>query len=323
LRGFLSTAVPRAAGTIKCYLKRERGRLHKLGQGGESYSVYIEGADGNPERFMLCAQKKSKLTAKNSTFTISMRDGDYSRAPDAYIGKLRATNKLCDEFQLFDDGVDAQDDADNATSTSKSGKNSSVKSIPVQGANTALKRELGAVRYWAADRAETNTSEGPRQMQVALIPCHDTAASAAPAIARANGSSAHHRRGSGSNGSSVHNGSNHSTATTATTAATGSDIVTGQLLDRMKRGNLNEGEFQLQNRTPRWNSRVKAYVLNFNGRVTQASVKNFQLVESEDAGEKIKLQFGRISADEFTMDFCYPLSPLQAFAVTLTSFDSK
>jgi Tub family len=281
---------------------------------------------------MLCAQKKSKLTAKNSTFTISMRDGDYSRAPDAYIGKLRATNKLCDEFQLFDDGVDAQDDADNSTSTSKSGKSNSVKSIPVQGANTALKRELGAVRYWAADRAETNTSEGPRQMQVALIPCHDTVASAVPAIARAAGS-AHHRRGSGSNGSSVtanssnsnghmHNGSSHSTAT-ATTAATGSDIVTGQLLDRMKRGNLNEGEFQLQNRTPRWNSRVKAYVLNFNGRVTQASVKNFQLVESEDAGEKIKLQFGRISADEFTMDFCYPLSPLQAFAVTLTSFDSK
>jgi hypothetical protein len=321
--------VPRAAGTIKCYLKRERGRLYKLGQGGESYSVYIEGADGNPERFMLCAQKKSKITAKSSTFTISMREGDYSRAPDAFIGKLRATNKLCDEFQLFDDGVDTQDDTDTSSvSASKSSRNS-VKSIPVQGANTALKRELGAVRYWAADRAETNTSEGPRQMQVALTPCHDTAA--VPAIARgaaAGSSASHHRRGSSSNGSSASNGhingssSTHSTAT-ATTAATSSDIVTGALLDRMKRGNLNEGEFQLQNRTPRWNSRVKAYVLNFNGRVTQASVKNFQLVESDDAGEKIKLQFGRISADEFTMDFCYPLSPLQAFAITLTSFDSK
>ena len=27
--------------------------------------------------------------------------------------------------------------------------------------------------------------------------------------------------------------------------------------------------------------------------------------------------------DEFTMDFRYPLTPFQAFAITLSSFDSK
>ncbi len=36
------------------------------------------------------------------------------------------------------------------------------------------------------------------------------------------------------------------------------------------------------NKPPKWNDAVGAYVLNFNGRVTMASVKNFQLVTPED-----------------------------------------
>jgi tubby-related protein 1 len=47
---------------------------------------------------------------------------------------------------------------------------------------------------------------------------------------------------------------------------------------------------------------VGAYVLNFSGRVTMASVKNFQLVTPE-AHDSIVLQFGRVAKDEFTMDF--------------------
>ncbi|MES1911375.1 MAG: hypothetical protein MHM6MM_003817 [Cercozoa sp. M6MM] len=33
----------------------------------------------------------------------------------------------------------------------------------------------------------------------------------------------------------------------------------------------------LHNRKPQWSEAVGAFVLNFNGRVTEASVKNFQL----------------------------------------------
>ena len=53
-----------------------------------------------------------------------------------------------------------------------------------------------------------------------------------------------------------------------------------------------------------------AYVLNFNGRVTMASVKNFQLVDPEDQ-ENVLLQFGRVGKDVFNMDYQWPLSPLQ------------
>lgn len=37
----------------------------------------------------------------------------------------------------------------------------------------------------------------------------------------------------------------------------------------------------------------------------------------------IVMQFGRISSHEFTCDVAYPLSILQAFAIALSSFDSK
>jgi tubby-related protein 1 len=63
-------------------------------------------------------------------------------------------------------------------------------------------------------------------------------------------------------------------------------------------------------------------VLNFNGRVTMASVKNFQLVNPEDV-ETVLLQFGRVDKEEFSMDFQWPLCPLQAFAICLSSFDYK
>lgn len=76
------------------------------------------------------------------------------------------------------------------------------------------------------------------------------------------------------------------------------------------------------NKPPKWNDAVGAYVLNFNGRVTMASVKNFQLVNPEDQ-ERVVLQFGRVDKDLFSMDFQYPLSPLQAFSICLSSFDYK
>lgn len=93
------------------------------------------------------------------------------------------------------------------------------------------------------------------------------------------------------------------------------------ILTRMKDGNY-RNIIHLINKPPRWNEQNNAYVLNFNGRVTMASVKNFQLVDPDDQ-ERVILQFGRILKDKFTMDLQWPMSPLQAFAITLSSFDSK
>lgn len=87
----------------------------------------------------------------------------------------------------------------------------------------------------------------------------------------------------------------------------------------------------LENKSPRWHEQLQCWCLNFRGRVTVASVKNFQLVAAVDPSqnvpeseqEKVILQFGKIGKDIFTMDYRYPLSAFQAFAICLSSFDTK
>lgn len=87
----------------------------------------------------------------------------------------------------------------------------------------------------------------------------------------------------------------------------------------------------LKNKAPRWHEHLQCWCLNFHGRVTVASVKNFQLVADAGPGqaegsreeETVLLQFGKVGDDVFTMDFREPLSAFQAFAICLTSFGTK
>jgi len=103
------------------------------------------------------------------------------------------------------------------------------------------------------------------------------------------------------------------------------------IVERFKRNN--KKIYVLYQKKPQWNARLKAFTLNFHGRVTMASVKNFQLVykgdfEGEEAyssnqSGKVSLQFGKKGNDKFTMDVRWPLSIYQAFAICMTSFDPK
>lgn len=156
------------------------------------------------------------------------------------------------------------------------------------------------------------------------------------------------------------------------------------ILSRLQKG-ARHGLLQLQNKAPSWSEESGSYVLNFHGRVTRASAKNFQIVHPDNRerlatltpglwGQKegvqggslafarsigtcslwgslsilgwsgcsrvaalefksyflvcssadyLLLQFGRVAPNIFTMDFRYPLCPLQAFAICLSSFDRK
>merc|ERR1711971_1033787 len=70
---------------------------------------------------------------------------------------------------------------------------------------------------------------------------------------------------------------------------------------------------RLRNKRAEWDQQHR--VLNFHGRVTQPSIKNFQLEEVTEAtlGGKMVLQCGRTGRHTFIVDFSWPLSPIQAF----------
>jgi tubby-related protein 1 len=62
------------------------------------------------------------------------------------------------------------------------------------------------------------------------------------------------------------------------------------------------------------------YRLNFFGRVSLASVKNFQLVSDKDP-EDVVVQFGKVGEDKFHLDFKAPVTAFQAFSFALTQFN--
>ena len=103
------------------------------------------------------------------------------------------------------------------------------------------------------------------------------------------------------------------------------------------------------NQAPVWNEREEMYCLDFRGRVTVASVKNFLLErpvrEALDAGgsssagcdprdstaapvtpppRETVMIFGRTGyePDAYSLDYSFPFSPFQAFCVALSSVDS-
>lgn len=110
------------------------------------------------------------------------------------------------------------------------------------------------------------------------------------------------------------------------------ELVTGYSSINLSEPHVQGAEpLVLKNKSPRWHEQLQCWCLNFRGRVTVASVKNFQLVAAVDPShnvsaeeqERVILQFGKIGKDIFTVDYRYPLSSFQAFAICLSSFDTK
>jgi len=94
-----------------------------------------------------------------------------------------------------------------------------------------------------------------------------------------------------------------------------------------------------KNKEPYWLESIMAYSLDFHGRVTLPSNKNFILmvpsgsrpantapVLGDTAEANVCLQFGKVEEilnECYTMDVCYPLSVLQAAMVALSACDRK
>ncbi len=94
-----------------------------------------------------------------------------------------------------------------------------------------------------------------------------------------------------------------------------------EILMQWKEGNFEHMSFY-ENKKPHFDESIGAYTLDFDGRVTMASSKNYLLVSSH-ALEEIYCRFGRVENREFTMDVRYPLSPVQALGISLSSIVTK
>eukprot|EP00835_Amoeboradix_gromovi_P004525 NODE_357_length_10221_cov_0.563130.p2 type:complete len:378 gc:universal NODE_357_length_10221_cov_0.563130:404-1537(+) len=73
------------------------------------------------------------------------------------------------------------------------------------------------------------------------------------------------------------------------------------------------------NRQPKWNKESETYTLNFEGRVTEPSVKNFVFA---DENNKNVLLFGRTGKSDFVMDCRFPMRPDQAICSMMSVFDA-
>ncbi len=81
------------------------------------------------------------------------------------------------------------------------------------------------------------------------------------------------------------------------------------------------GMLVLRNKMPAWDRRMEAYVLDFNGRVGVPSVKNF-IITDQESGSNLVL-FGKNGEDVYSLDFEWPMSVFQAFAIGISSIAGK
>ncbi|XP_007017568.2 PREDICTED: tubby-like F-box protein 5 [Theobroma cacao] len=284
---------------IQCYIRRERAT--------STYRLYMglsPALSGDLSKLLLAAKKIRRATSTD--FVISLVGDDFSRSSNAYIGKLRS-NFLGTKFNIFDSQPPDDSTVQSSCQSHKKIHSSQVPHrVPLSNYNTAnISYELNVLR-----------TRGPRRMQCTMhsipISAIEEGGTAPTPMAFTNCLDQHSSPLLGSKGKRLRVGCN----------STGS----GKPLKSVQSAPL-----VLRNKAPRWHEQLQCWCLNFKGRVTVASVKNFQLVAAVEPSqnvtlveqEKVILQFGKIGKDIFTMDYRYPLSAFQAFAICLSSFDTK
>ncbi|ESQ49407.1 hypothetical protein EUTSA_v10020909mg [Eutrema salsugineum] len=275
---------------VQCFIKRNRNT--------QSYHLYLGLTNSLTDngKFLLAACKLKRATCTD--YIISMRSDDMSRRSNAYLGRVRS-NFLGTKFTVFDGNLMPQ------TRAAKMLKSRSSNLMKVSPRVPQGSYPVAHISY------ELNVlgSRGPRRMRcimdtVPMSVLEPRGAASTPISSFSTRSSAFFRSHSKpirSNSASCSDSGNN---------------------------NLRDPPLVLSNKTPRWHEQLRCWCLNFHGRVTVASVKNFQLVavrdcETEQPSERIILQFGKVGKDMFTMDYGYPISAFQAFAICLSSFETR
>jgi len=75
----------------------------------------------------------------------------------------------------------------------------------------------------------------------------------------------------------------------------------------------------LHTKLPQWDDEVESLVLNFKNRIVDSSPRNFMLCDAAHKNGLIIMQHAKLSKNTWCLDFSYPLSAVQAFAVAMSS----
>lgn len=279
---------------LQCYIKRNRSN--------QTYYLYLslDQALNEDGKFLLAARKLRRPTCTD--YVISLNPDDMSKGSSTYIGKLRS-NFLGTKFTAFD--------AQPPSAGSRVMKSRSTRLVNFK----QVSPKVPAGNYPAVHISyELNVlgSRGPRRMQCVL--------DAIPASSIEPGGVAPTQTEFMS--STLDTFPSFSFFRSKSTRV--ENLESGRPMSAPK-----DGMLVLKNKSPRWHEQLQCWCLNFHGRVTVASVKNFQLVASPEQGiagtehENVILQFGKVGKDVFTMDYQYPISAFQSFAICLSSFDTR
>lgn len=281
---------------IQCYIKRDRST--------QAYLLYLSlnQASSDDGKFLLAARKCRRPTYTD--YIISLNPEDVSKGSSTYIGKLRS-NFLGTKFTIYDSQPpNTEAKVTKSRSTRRIGMKRVSPRFPVGNYTVAhISYELNVLG-----------SRGPRRMHCVM--------DAIPASAVKPGGVAPTQTEF-----MLSSADSFPSLPFFRSKSTRMENFQSGPLSTQKEG---DGMLVLKNKSPRWHEQLQCWCLNFNGRVTVASVKNFQLVASVEDGaagqqehENVILQFGKVGKDVFTMDYQYPISAFQAFAICLSSFDTK
>ncbi|KAG4380403.1 hypothetical protein GLYMA_16G167200v4 [Glycine max] len=301
-------------GTIQCFIKRDKSNLTYHLFLCLSPALLVENG-----KFLLSAKRTRRTTC--TEYIISMDADNISRSNSTYIGKLRS-NFLGTKFIIYD----TQPPYNNAQ-LSPPGRSRRFYSKKVSPKVPSGSYNIAQITY------ELNVlgTRGPRRMNCTM---HSIPMSALEPGCTVPGQPELLPRSLEDSFRSISFARSIDNSTEFSSSRFSDIFLAGKEEEQGK-----DRPLVLKNKSPRWHEQLQCWCLNFRGRVTVASVKNFQLIAAtqppatgaptpssqpaQSDHDKIILQFGKVGKDIFTMDYRYPLSAFQAFAICLTSFDTK
>ncbi|KAM0907217.1 hypothetical protein ACQ4PT_016264 [Festuca glaucescens] len=309
-------------GMIQCFIKRNKSK--------STYQLYLcltNVVTAESGKFLLSARRNRKASC--TEYAISMDGANTSRSSRTYIGKLRS-NFLGTKFLIYD----TQPPYNGAVIPPVGRSSRRFNSTKVSPKVPPVSYNIAQVTY------ELNVlgTRGPRRMRCIM---HSVPASSVEPGGTVPGQP--EKMVARALGDSFRSITSLSQSFRSSATFSNSSSIMDQSMDfssaRFSEISGGEGEAKdrplvLRNKPPRWHEQLQCWCLNFRGRVTIASVKNFQLIAASGGAptpsqpgpvdpDKVILQFGKVARDMFTMDYRYPISAFQAFAICLSSFDTK